>query len=281
MAQRISRAKQTHQDVGRAVSSCRPTSERAERLGAVLHVLYLIFNEGYASERRPGPAAQRSRRARRSGSRARCTALLPDDAEVAGLLALMLLTDARRAARTGAGRRADSARRAGSVAVGSRRRSPKASRSSARRSAAGAVGAYQLQAAIAAVHDEAARAEDTDWPQILALYGLLDAHVRQSDGHAQPRDRGWRWCTAPAAGLELLDALDARRAPGRPLSPRRRARASARDGGRSRGGDRALPRGRGDERRACPSANYLAAKAATLQHPVSESTLGPALEWAL
>ena len=101
----------------------------------------------------------------------------------------MLLTDARRAARTGPDGRADPARRAGSHASGIATRSPRASRSSPPRSRRGSIGAYQLQAAIAAVHDEAARAEDTDWPQILALYGLLK---RMSDNpmvHAQPRDR--------------------------------------------------------------------------------------------
>ena len=93
----------------------------------------------------------------------------------------------------------------------------------------GAVGPYQLQAAIAAVHDEAARAEDTDWPQILALYGLLK---RMSDNPMVALNHAIAvaMVDGPAAGLELLAALDARRAARRPLSARRRARASARDG---------------------------------------------------
>ena len=147
--------------------------ERAQRLRAVLHVLYLIFNEGYTSS--GGPHLQRlelSREAIRLARRVH--ALLPDDAEVAGLLALMLLTDARRAARTGPDDEMipltkqdrtlwDQAEISEGVAL------------LTAALAKGSIGAYQLQAAIAAVHDEAARAEDTDWPQILALYDLLNA----------------------------------------------------------------------------------------------------------
>ena len=101
MAQRISRAKQRIKSVRRAVRACRPGDECAERLRSVLHVLYLIFNEGYASS-----AGADLHRAELSGEAIRltrwCTPALPDDGEVAGLLALMLLTDARRPARTGA-----------------------------------------------------------------------------------------------------------------------------------------------------------------------------------
>ena len=134
-------------------------------------------------------------------------ALLPDDGEVAGLLALMLLTDARRAGAHRAGRRADPARRAGPHRCGIARRSPKASRSSRDALSSGAIGAYQLQAAIAAVHDEAARAEDTDWPQILALYGLLE---RMSDNPMVALNHAIAAAMVhgPAAGLELLTALD-------------------------------------------------------------------------
>ena len=119
MAQRISRAKQRIKASGARFAM--PTGDEwAARLRAVLHVLYLIFNEGYASTTgdRPPP-----RRALRRGDPAdpRCTpALLPDDGEVAGLLALMLLTDARRPARTGADGRAGPARRAGPLAAGTR-----------------------------------------------------------------------------------------------------------------------------------------------------------------
>ena len=170
MAQRISRAKQQIRKSG--LPFVMPSNrERAERVGAVLHVLYLIFNEGYTSSSGPD-----LRRADLSDEAIRLTRLvnnlLPDDGEVAGLLALMLLTDARRAARTGpAGElipldkqdRAlwDRAAISEGVALVSRTLSR------------GSVGVYQLQAAIAAVHDEAARAGDTDWPQILALYSVL------------------------------------------------------------------------------------------------------------
>ena len=99
MAQRISRAKQKIKAVRRSVRHA-GAGAMAERLASVLHVLYLIFNEGYTSS--IGPDLRRAElRTRRSGSPGRCTRLLPDDGEVAGLLALMLLTDARRAARTG------------------------------------------------------------------------------------------------------------------------------------------------------------------------------------
>src|SRR5215470_19920995 len=170
MAQRISRAKQSIKASGAPFEL--PTAEHAaERLAAVLHVLYLIFSEGYTAS----SGAELTRRDL-SGEALRLTRLLhrllPDDGEVAGLLALMLLTDARRAARTGpAGElipldeqdrsRWDVAAIAEGVALISATL-PR-----------GVVGAYQLQAAIAAVHDEAASADATDWPQILALYGVL------------------------------------------------------------------------------------------------------------
>jgi RNA polymerase sigma factor (sigma-70 family) len=171
MGQRISRAKQSIRASGLPFEA--PDAvERAERLRSVLHVLYLIFNEGYAAS--AGPDLQRADLAIEAIRLARAVrALLPDDGEVAGLLALMLLTDARRPARTEPGGALiplaeqdrglwDTAAIAEGVAL------VEASL------AQGAVGPYQLQAAIAAVHDEAARAEDTDWPQILALYGLLE-----------------------------------------------------------------------------------------------------------
>jgi RNA polymerase sigma factor (sigma-70 family) len=205
MAQRISRAKQTIQKSG--VGFELPTAEQqAERLGAVLHVLYLIFNEGYASS--IGPALQRVDLANEAIRIARAVHHgLPDDAEAAGLLALMILTDARRAARTGPDGELiplDEQDRTlwdrGAIAEGVALISRALSR--------GAVGAYQLQAAIAAVHDEAARAEDTDWPQILALYGLLrrmtdNPMVALSYAIAAAMVHG------PATGLALLAELDA------------------------------------------------------------------------
>ena len=133
--------------------------------------------------------------------------LLPDDPEVAGLLALMLLTDARRAARTGPDGEIiplDEQDRTlwdrAAIAEGVELVSQTLSR--------GAIGAYQLQAAIAAVHDEAARAEDTDWPQILALYGLLK---RMSDNPMVTLNHAIAAAMVhgPRAGLALLEPLDA------------------------------------------------------------------------
>ena len=205
MAQRISRAKQTIKNSG--IPFQLPTSEeRAERLRAVLHVLYLIFNEGYTSSAGPD-----LRRGDLSNEAMRLTRIVhelqPDDTEVAGLLALMLLTDARRRARTSAGGdlialtqqdRAlwDQHQIAEGIALISATL-PK-----------GSVGPYQLQAAIAAVHDEAAGAEDTDWPQILALYELLR---RMSDNPMVMLNHAVAAAMVHGAtsGLELLDALKA------------------------------------------------------------------------
>jgi RNA polymerase sigma factor (sigma-70 family) len=205
MAQRISRAKQSIKDSGVPFQMPTP-EERGQRLGAVLHVLYLIFNEGYTTS--SGPELHRSDLSSEAIRVTRAVhTLLPDDGEVAGLLALMLLTDARRAARTGpAGelvplteqdRRLWDQR---SIAEGVALVTAALSR--------GSIGAYQLQAAIAAVHDEAARVEDTDWPQILALYGLL---MRMSDNPMVTLNHAIATAMVhgPAAGLELLRALDA------------------------------------------------------------------------
>lgn len=204
MAQRISRAKQSIKESG--IPFQLPTAEeRAQHLRAVLHVLYLIFNEGYTSS-----AGAELRRGDLSDEAIRLTRIVhnrqPDDTEVAGLLALMLLTDARRAARTGP----DGAL----VPLAQQDRAlwdrQQIAEGTALLSAAlpkGSVGPYQLQAAIAAVHDEAARAEDTDWPQILALYELLK---RMSDNpmimlnHAIAASM----VHGPRKGLELLGALD-------------------------------------------------------------------------
>jgi RNA polymerase sigma factor (sigma-70 family) len=204
MAQRISRAKQLIKKSG--VGFQMPTAaERDERLEAVLHVLYLIFNEGYASS--SGESLQRvdlsSEAIRLSRAVQR---LLPDDGEVAGLLALMLLTDARRRARTGPDGEIiplDEQDRAlwdrGAIQEGVALVSGAISR--------GAVGAYQLQAAIAACHDEAARPEQTDWPQILALYGLL---ARMSDNPMLTLNQAVALAMVhgPRAGLTLLATLD-------------------------------------------------------------------------
>jgi RNA polymerase sigma factor (sigma-70 family) len=207
MAQRISRAKQTLK-ASRASGPPfgLPTEqERAERLSSVLHVLYLIFNEGYIGS--AGPGLQRQDLSREAIRLTRAVhKLLPDDGEVAGLLALMLLTDARRVARTGPEgelipltqqdrRLWDREAISEGIALISATLS------------AGSVGAYQLQAAIAAVHDEAPRAEDTDWPQILALYGVLkemsdNPMVMLNQAIATAMVHG------PSEGLALLTALD-------------------------------------------------------------------------
>lgn len=170
MAQRISRAKQRIKSAG-ASFTMPPESERAERLRVVLHVLYLIFNEGYTSS--SGPDLQRADLTAESIRLTRAVhRLLPGDGEVAGLLALMLLTDARRAARTGPdGRLIPIAEQDRSLWNGEGVAEGVALLSDAL--AGAALGPYQVQAAIAALHDEAAKAGDTDWPQILALYELL------------------------------------------------------------------------------------------------------------
>jgi len=205
MAQRISRAKQGIKASGLPFQMP-DEAERGERLAAVLHVLYLIFNEGYASS--VGPDLQRRELAGEAIRLARAVrAVLPDDGEVAGLLALMLLTDARRAARSGpAGElipldeqdralwdRALIAEGLGLVGEALAR---------------GVVGPYLIQAAIAARHDEAARAEDTDWPRILGLYDLLQ---RLSDNPmvALSRAVAAAMVEGPEKGLLLLEALDA------------------------------------------------------------------------
>jgi predicted RNA polymerase sigma factor len=172
MAQRISRAMASIKASG--VPFRLPTNEeRSQRLRIVLHVLYLIFNEGYTSS--AGAELQRLELSREAIRLTRAIyTLLPDNAEVAGLLALMLLTDARRAARTSAD---------GELIPLAKQDRPQWDQAEISEGIAlltaalakGSIGAYQLQAAIAAVHDEAVRAEDTDWPQILALYEFLNA----------------------------------------------------------------------------------------------------------
>ncbi|HEX8395103.1 MAG TPA: sigma-70 family RNA polymerase sigma factor [Longimicrobium sp.] len=204
MAQRISRAKLSIKasDVPFEVPGA---GERAARLSAVLHVLYLIFNEGYASS--TGAQLQRTDLANEAIRLARMLReLLPHDGEVAGLLALMLLTDARRHARTGASGELiplDEQDRSlwdrGQIAEGVALVSGAL--------AAGSVGPYAIQAAISAVHDEAASADETDWPQIHALYLVLE---RMSDNPMVSLNRAIAaaMVQGPHAGLELIRALD-------------------------------------------------------------------------
>ena len=204
MAQRISRAKNSIKASG--VPFRLPTSEqRAQRLRAVLHVLYLIFNEGYSSS--VGPHLQRLELSSEAIRLTRAIhTLLPDDAEVGGLLALMLLTDARSAARMGADDEMIPLPRQDRTLWDQTKISEGVALLTTAL-AKGSIGAYQLQAAIAAVHDEAARPEDTDWPQLLALYDLLQ---RMSDNPMVMLNRAIAAAMvhSPSKGLELLETLD-------------------------------------------------------------------------
>jgi len=259
MAQRISRAKQKIKSSG--VPFRLPTAdERGDRLAAVLHVLYLIFNEGYASS--AGPDLQRTDLSNEAIRLARAVhRLLPNEAEAAGLLALLLLTDARRYARTGPDgelisleqqdrTRWDRAQIEEGVALVS----------AALRM--GSIGAYQLQAAIAAVHDEAARAEDTDWPQILSLYGVLK---RMSDNPMVALNHAIAaaMVQGPDAGLDLLKTLDAdERIRGHYRLDAVRAHLHERAGRR----DQAIShyRAAADKTTSTPERNYLNTQAARL-----------------
>jgi RNA polymerase sigma factor (sigma-70 family) len=205
MTRRISRAKQSIKDSGLGFG-LPPVEQRAQRLAALLHVLYLIFNEGYAATsgpnlHRPDLTAEAIRLTRM------VHALLPDDGEVAGLLALMLLTDARRPARTGPeGELVPMAEQdrtlwnAEYIAEGVALITAALPR--------GTVGAYQLQAAIAALHDEARSAEETDWPQIVALYELLLA-MSDNPMVALNHAVAVAMASGPKAGLERIAKLRA------------------------------------------------------------------------
>jgi len=201
MAQRISRAKQRVKGVKFEVD------QSDERLSQVLHVLYLVFNEGYASS--SGPELQRSDLSAEAIRLTRMVhALLPENGQVTGLLALMLLNDARRSARTGSAGQliplADQDRglwnkefitEGVALAVDAFGRPP--------------LGEYQLQAAIAALHDEVDRPQDTDWPQILALYGVLE-ELSGNPMVTLNRAIAAAMVKGPQAGLDLLRPLDAK-----------------------------------------------------------------------
>ncbi|GAA0671521.1 sigma factor-like helix-turn-helix DNA-binding protein [Kitasatospora atroaurantiaca] len=204
MAQRISRAKQRIRAAGARFDLPHET-ERAERLRVVLQVLYLIFNEGYTAS--AGPDLQRTDLTAEAIRLTReLHRLMPEDGETTGLLALMLLTDARRPART---------RTDGSLvplaeqdrAAWDRAAIKEGTDLVAATLPHAVPGPYQLQAAIAAVHDEAERAEDTDWLQILGLYGLLE---RFAPGPMVTLNRAvaLAMVDGPLAGLALLAELD-------------------------------------------------------------------------
>ncbi|MFI7893566.1 RNA polymerase sigma factor [Streptomyces sp. CACIS-1.16CA] len=201
MAQRISRAKRAVRGTQFRQPDAR---DRDQRLAAVLQVLYLIFNEGYTAT--AGPDLHRTDLAREAIRLTRAVRrLLPHEGRVTGLLALMLLTEARTPARTGPDgelipldeqdrARWDHTAIAEGIALAEEAL------------AQGPAGDYQLQAAIAALHDEAGRAEDTDWPQILALYDVL---VRRTPDPAATLGRAVAVAMVhgPRAGLAEVDAL--------------------------------------------------------------------------
>jgi predicted RNA polymerase sigma factor len=204
MAQRVSRAKAKLKGFGEPFT-LPPPGERGERLRPVLHVLYLIFNEGYATSggadlARTDLSAEAVRLARG------VHAALPGDAEVTGLLALMLLTDARRPARTGPGgelvplEEQDRARwdrplitEGLTLLTGALRQ--------------GQPGEYQLQAAIAALHDQAPSHASTDWARILTLYDRLES-MTGNPVVTLNRAVAVAMAHGPGAGLALLDGLD-------------------------------------------------------------------------
>lgn len=204
MAQRISRAKQTIK--ASTVPFTLPTDlERAGRLRSVLHVLYLIFNEGYTTSE-----GAQLHRVDLSEEAIRLTRAVhkvaPEDCEASGLLALMLLTDARRPARTGSEGELIPLTRQDRTLWNQELISEGVALLSATLPK-GSIGPYQLQAAIAAVHDEATHVEDTDWPQILALYDLLK-RISASPMVLLNHAVAAAMVHGPESGLELLDALD-------------------------------------------------------------------------
>jgi RNA polymerase sigma factor (sigma-70 family) len=204
VTRRISRAKQTIRESG--VPFRLPSgAERAERLAVVLHVLYLIFNEGYVST--AGPGLQRVDLAAEAIRLAReVHRLVPDDPEVAGLLALMLLTDARRNARTGpAGEVVPMAEQDRSL--WDRAEVAEGSAIVAETLDRGVVGPYALQAAIAAAHDQAPSGEATDWTRIERLYQQL-ATVSDTPVVALNRAVAVAMAHGAEAGLAMLAGLE-------------------------------------------------------------------------
>jgi predicted RNA polymerase sigma factor len=204
MAPRFSRAKKSIKAAGSRFAMP-PEEERADRLRVVLQVLYLIFNEGYTAS--SGSSLQRIELTAEAIRLTRMLhELLPGDGEVAGLLALMLLTDSRRTARTTAD--------GGLVPIDEQDRTlwdreqiEEGAALILRTLADGAVGPYQVQAAIAAIHAESPSAEETDWPQILGLYLLLEK-LAPNPMVTLNRAIALAQVEGPQAGLDLLATLD-------------------------------------------------------------------------
>ncbi|MEU4436090.1 RNA polymerase sigma factor [Micromonospora chalcea] len=205
MSQRIRRAKQRIEAAGARFTLPSP-ADRDERLGAVLRVLYLVFNEGYAAS--SGEALHRAELTAEAVRLAReLRRLLPDDGEVAGLLALMLLTDAHRAARTGPD---------GELVPLAEQDRGRWDRAAIEEGVAlvtealtwSSPGPYQVQAAIAAVHAESPTAGTTDWPQIVSLYRVL-AHLAPNPMVTLNQAVAVAMVDGPRAGLTLLEPLDA------------------------------------------------------------------------
>jgi RNA polymerase sigma factor (sigma-70 family) len=206
MAQRISRAKQSIRKAD-ATFTMPPPEEREERLRAVLHALYLMLNEGHTTT--SGPWLQRHDLTRDALRLTRMLhRLLPDDGEVAGLLALILLTEARRDART---------REDGSLVPLAEQDRSRWDKEYIAEGVAlvtetlkggDRLGPYQIQAAIAAVHAEAPSAEETDWPQILALFRLLET-IAPGPMVTLSRAVAVAMVHGPQAGLEVLESLTA------------------------------------------------------------------------
>ncbi len=260
MAQRISRAKRLIEQAGGRFAMPGP-SERSARLAAVLHVLYLVFNEGYLQSSGAGLSrvdlSDEAIRLARELER-----LLPDEREAQGLLALMLLTDARRPARSGPDGELvpldeqDRSR-------WDRRLVREGTELVSRALAGGAPGVYQLQAAIAALHDEAPSVDETDWPQILALYDVLE-RITQNPIVTLNRAIAFAMVHGPERGLELLEPL------GRDARLREHHLLFAARGHLSeRAGDHAAAlaafRGAAERTSSVPERNYLWLKAARLR----------------